>query len=241
MKPVNKRPHKYLILLFFLAINLCFLNAISNDKSSVSDTINKFDSVAADSSQNILGNDDESLNPNSLMDEIKPNNSANKIFGISIDTATIITAIFALYGAVLSTINIVKQISLTKRNIKVIISIGFINRGRGLEDTLIIEAQNRGFRTVTITSNKILLPNENTYVSVAPNSDKQLPYRLTEADNIHFFFEIHQIANDLIRENYSNKIDIVASVSDGAGNQFKSKPFKFDLLEWNSLPNAEID
>jgi len=65
----------------------------------------------------------------------------------------IITGVIALYGAVLSTINLIRENKKNQRKLTISVSIGFLTYAHGLsDDQLIITIANSGFKNLTINT-----------------------------------------------------------------------------------------
>jgi hypothetical protein len=146
------------------------------------------------------------------------------------DFHSIVTAVVAVYGAALSTYNMIITSNSKKRKIRVKISNGFIYTPLGIgEYMLFIEASNPGDRSVTMTQPGILLPNGSTVVFLSTQTNIQFPYLLEEGKSCKEGIEAKELANQMKQSGFSGKIKIKGFYRDALDNKYTSKSWKFDL------------
>lgn len=147
-----------------------------------------------------------------------------------LDWSQIITAIVAIYGAILSTYIFVINRLDKRRQLSVSWSRGFRTYGPKMSpEMLFITVTNPGDRTVTINTPRIKLPDDSSIVFPIPLSDVNFPHELKEGKNCRIWVEKTILFSDLIKREYSGIIKLVAEVEDGTGKIYKSKKFKINL------------
>ena len=152
---------------------------------------------------------------------------------ISVGWDVIITLIIAVYGAILSTYMTWNARQEHKREIKVQTSFGFIKSPfSGVSPLMIIStAMNTGRKTVTLSSVGLILPNKDKeYLTfLKPNSAVSFPYDLVEGKSCQVWDTAKELAVDLKREGYSGRINLKGYYKDAIGNEFRSKPLRFNI------------
>ena len=151
------------------------------------------------------------------------------------------TTIIAIYGAVLSTLlGAIQAYSFIigqrekKPRIKVTLVTGLIARGSATSSAMLtFTAANVGRQPVTLTNTpSLLLPDTQKAILLSATSNIQLPYELLPGKNLTFWDDIHQLAQNLKRQGYSGKLDVIGEFGDAVGNKYQSKPFPFDIEDW---------
>jgi len=146
------------------------------------------------------------------------------------DWATIVTAVVAIYGAVLSTYALLSKRREKQRQVKVSLSMGLMALPSGeCPAVVLIEASNPGDRAVTLTNPGILLPNRSTVVWPRPQSHVQFPYDLPEGKRCTAWTEAGGLAQLLTEHGFSGKIKLVGVSKDALGTAYKSRPLRFDM------------
>ena len=142
----------------------------------------------------------------------------------------IITALVAVYGAILSTFNIIANRRDKQQRLSVVLSNGFLTYGPNVGPLMLfIEIANVGSKVVTINSINIKLPKGESVPIVNIINPRgvslpvSLPYTLEESKSCSTGVEIEKLAKAIIQEGYSKKIKLHATVSSGAGKIYKSK------------------
>jgi hypothetical protein len=149
---------------------------------------------------------------------------------------TIVTAAVALYGAILSTYNVVSDWKSKKRSVTVKTSRGLLLTPMPEQNPplmLFLTATNPGFRPVTLTSLGFVFPNKFQGVIPNPFGDARLPHELKEGNHCTFWADPRDLAEKLRRNGFSGQIKLRAFFDDGLGVRHTSKKFRFDV-------NAEL-
>ena len=149
----------------------------------------------------------------------------------------IITALVAVYGAILSTFNTIANRRDKQQRLSVVLKNGFLIYG---PDTgplmLFIEIANVGSKVVTIRGIDIKLPKGESVpiLNIFDPRGTFLPYTLEEGKSCSTGVEIEKLVKAIIQEGYSKKIKLYVTVSSGAGKIYKSKkPWVLNLDEYN--------
>jgi hypothetical protein len=120
-----------------------------------------------------------------------------------------------------------------KREIKVQLAYGFQRDflGEVSSPLLLSSAMNSGTKTVTLTSSGLILPNKDKRYMffVEPHSNVHFPYELTEGKSCEVWLTQRELETDLQREGFSGTIKVRGYYRDAIGNQYKSKPIKFNI------------
>jgi len=147
----------------------------------------------------------------------------------------IIIALVAVYGAIISTYNLIIHRERTKVRVKIKLSFGFLHYSAGLDSkhSLILEAINIGARPVTISSQGFILPNKRQLICPNPYSNVQFPLELSEGRNCMSWYELKIIADALAQEGFSGIFKLVGFYRDVAANTYMSKPLKFDIDKYS--------
>lgn len=146
----------------------------------------------------------------------------------------IVTAIVAVYSAVLSTYILISRNKEKKRQLKVELSFGFMTEGPELsQEMLFITVSNTGFRPVTLNASGILLPNKHQLIFMVPKSNVQFPYELLEGRNCTVWIEVKVLVQDLKRNSYSGKVKLKGFFRDATGAVYKSKRITININEWD--------
>jgi hypothetical protein len=147
--------------------------------------------------------------------------------------AQCVTAIVAVYGAVLSTINLVSLLKEKKKRLTVKLSAGWIPTAKTNSDNLIlIEVVNLGYRPVTVEAPYIILPDGKYLVMPLPRFGDKFPYELREGKKCSFWIEEIEIRQTLKEKGYSGNLKLYAEVSDQTGKKYRArKAFIYNLNE----------
>ncbi|MEW6226591.1 MAG: hypothetical protein AB1700_00635 [Bacillota bacterium] len=146
----------------------------------------------------------------------------------------IITAIVAVYGAVLATYTLVVQLRENRFRVNVKISMGFlVSPLGGTSDTMLfLSASNAGQKVVTLSSQGFLLPNKNQLVIPYPQSNVTFPYELLPGKSCQTWIEAREIARALKLEGIYGEVKLVGFYRDQVDKTYRSKPYKFDVDGW---------
>ena len=157
-----------------------------------------------------------------------------------------ITAIVAIYGAVLATVNMIINWAEKQPHLSIVFKSGFIVNSStsgylivyaeaSSSVTLFVEIANMGSKTVIIkgvdiNANKKFKPIFKMYNPIGGT----LPYTLEEGKNCAAGIDIKDLAKSLIQNGQSGKIKLLAYVTSGTGKIYKSKKaWILNLDEYN--------
>jgi len=154
---------------------------------------------------------------------------------------TIVLAAVAVYGAVLSTINLLQRHRETQRrlqvNMKLVVEelprVPDVQGGRSLApvQVFIIQAVNSGLLRVPLKDAGVMFP-DGTFLTKAfsPRRDKQFPLELAPGDDL----KVHVDAYDVLKDMKGNGISGDAAVRGcfiTPLKQYKSRKFRMDVKE----------
>ena len=142
------------------------------------------------------------------------------------DWSVLITTLVALYGALLSTYNLISSRRDKRRRVKVELSVGV------LQGTLVLlfEVSNPGHIAVTIQPPRLQLPKRGgTIVFPTPRSDVQFPHDLSPGTKCTVWTSPAKLANQLKENGFSGKVNLVGFCKDAVGTTHKSKRLELDL------------
>ena len=144
-----------------------------------------------------------------------------------VDWKYVITALIAIYGAILSTINLINNVKNNKSFIEVTTTWGMIT---GDEKTkLFITASNPSSRTVTLSSMGFILPNKKYLIFTYPESNVSFPYEVQTGKNCMVWCDIYDIAVQLKKQNYEGDINLIGFYKDQLGKEYKSKKMNVNI------------
>ncbi len=149
------------------------------------------------------------------------------------DWPTNITALVALYGAILSTFNHLSQRKERQRRVTVRLSNAFLSNPAGVSPTMLsIEASNPGHLSINLNSPGILFPDKRSLVFPHPQGTVNFPHDLAPGNNCTVWIEMKKVAHNLHDSGFKGKINLIGFYRDGIGKQYKSRKFKFNIDEW---------
>lgn len=153
----------------------------------------------------------------------------------SFSISELITALVALYGAILSTIAFIRQNRDRKPRVKVTMSLGLVfHQLQGSSGTqLIVEAANSGQVNITIGSWSIRYPGKKKLFDQLALVSPQLPAELSPGQKVTICMEYARLRNSLLKHGYSRKVKVRGEVADGLGNRYLSKPTVVNLTDSN--------
>lgn len=144
-----------------------------------------------------------------------------------------VTALVALYGAVLSTYSLIVARRDKKRRVSVSLSLGLIGfAGRESPTVVLIEASNPGDRAVTLQPGMIVLPNGSQVVPKHSNSSVPFPHELPEGKSCTCWIETDELARLLHEQGYRGQVKLIGAFRNALGTQYRSKPIKFSVEQW---------
>lgn len=144
-----------------------------------------------------------------------------------------VTAVVAVYGAVLSTWNAVSKHLESSRRIKVDVGQGFGVYGASLGPaSLVVTARNVGKVSSTLVHGGLLLPDNRQLYLPQPVGDAQLPLELSAGKSCRLLFECKDLAGAVADKGYSGTIKLVGFYRDAVDKTYKSKSIEFDIGRW---------
>lgn len=145
----------------------------------------------------------------------------------------VVTALVALYGAVLSTYTFIVNRRDKQRQIRVRLSNGLLTYAAETSPAMLfLEAMNPGNRTVVLNSAGIELPGGKTAVFPNSESDVSYPHPLEEGQKCTVWTPMKEFAQTLQSNGFSGKISLTAFFRDQVGNKYRSNALNFDIEEW---------
>ena len=148
------------------------------------------------------------------------------------DWVPIVTAVVAVYGALLSTYNMITARRDRGRGVRVSLKWGLTAPGPEPVTVFILEATHPHGRPTTLTSCGIFLPDGRTLIIPRPFGSVQLPHELREGQGCSIFFPVRDVVRALQEHGYSGPITIRAFFRDALGSEYKSTKFKGNVAEW---------
>ena len=147
----------------------------------------------------------------------------------------IITAIVAVYGAIMSTITFIINRKEKIRQISVTFSNGsLVYTSNNRSDLMLfITVANPGNRPVTINVPRIRLPNKRTFVFPNPQSNVNFPHRLEDGADCVIWIDMELLARQLKSSGFKGRIKLIAEVNDATGKIYSSKKkWTLDIDQW---------
>jgi len=149
------------------------------------------------------------------------------------DWTDILTALVALYGAVLATYNFIVQLKGRKASVKVQISQGFIASPLGASEPMVIlSALNVGEKAVTLCEQGFILPNGMRMVYPDPLSDVGFPHELTPGKSCRVWTEAAGFARELKEQGYPGTVKLIGFYRDQIDTTYTSRPYQFAVEDW---------
>jgi hypothetical protein len=153
----------------------------------------------------------------------------------TVSTGETVTAIVAIYGALLSTYTFVAHQIEKKPKMRVKISTGlsFMPDGTASPSMVYLTASNIGQRPITLSSYGFQLPNKMTMFSprllpwVQP-----LPHELLPGTSYRMSLYASALAQSAKEQGYSQKVILIGWYEDAVSRKYKSKAFRLTLEGW---------
>jgi hypothetical protein len=145
-------------------------------------------------------------------------------------TTEIITAILALYGAVLATFTFVVQQLEKRKKIVATLSLGFAACGRSSPvDVVTFEAANAGDVPVHVSSCHLFLPETKEKLVAAFQFNRDFPVTLNPGESVQAWLESEKFIEIVRKTKTVSELLVVAEFSNKGGSTFRSKPERFNL------------
>ena len=139
----------------------------------------------------------------------------------------VLTAIVALYGAVLSTIIAIREWRARGPNIKVEVSQGAVSSptGEWSDHSIFVEARNQGHKAVTLSMVGFILPGGRRWVIPRPlYYYVTFPYELMPETRCMTPTLAQKLATGLESLGFPDKVSLIGYYDDEVGRRHKSKP-----------------
>ena len=141
-----------------------------------------------------------------------------------------ITALVALYGAVLSTYTLISSRRDKRRRVKVELSTGFLATGPDLSTAMLfIKVSSTGHISVTLQRPGIQLPNKRTWFPSSQPGEPSFPHELRPGQTCTVWFPLAVFANQLKKEGFFGKVKLVGFCRDAMRTVYKGKRWEFNV------------
>jgi hypothetical protein len=138
----------------------------------------------------------------------------------------VLTAIVAIYAAVLSTIIFFKEQNRQKRQVQIVLTSGYLGGDSSFRELMLFfKISNPGFKDVTLYQPSLLLPDGGEINLFNTGGEVNFPHTLIEGKVFHTWCPYDQLKQELVTQGYSKMVKIKAKIQDQTGKQFKSKKF----------------
>ena len=145
----------------------------------------------------------------------------------------IVTAIVAIYGALLSTYTLLANRKEKLRQVNIDLSFGIPTPNLALGSRVILMTiANPGSRSITVSSALVWLPNKKQLLLSDQRSNITYPHTLQEGNNCLLWVDPYEIAAICSEEGFTGKVKLLGIVKDALGKTYKSKPFVFNVESW---------
>lgn len=148
----------------------------------------------------------------------------------------IVIGFAALYGLIVSSYNLSINLRKSRYRVKVTLKRGYvvtqssIENDRNSENTLLLKAQNIGYRMVTLNSMGYKIPRIKRDLAILnPRSNVQFPFELKEGKDCIVWSEENYIKEKLRDKGLSGNIKLIGVYVDAIGREYKSKPLKYNI------------
>lgn len=146
---------------------------------------------------------------------------------------TILTAIIAVYGAVLSTVNSISHWRTKRRHVRVEVKRGYLvstapRHVRGA-NMIFVQARNTGYRSVVLSAPGFRLPNKREAVIPLPIGSVSLPHELKDGNNCTVWADPKELIKAMKGEKLSGKVKLRGFFVDALDCRHLSRSFIFDM------------
>ena len=155
---------------------------------------------------------------------------------VTVDLTNLIIALVALYGAILSTYNIIRQHRLSVPRVQVELVLGFIaDPVSGVSDSMIfIKAANVGQVPVSLSGHAFRLPDKRQLIIQLPSSSVRFPCELEPGKSCEIWIEMAKLVKEIRGQGFKGTVKISGEYKSETGKLFRSKKMKVDLNSWKS-------
>ena len=142
----------------------------------------------------------------------------------------LLTALVAVYGAVLSTYTLCQNRRDKQHRLTVRVSHAVLGGPSGISGPMItITVANPSFRDLTVNPPGLLLPDGRSLIFPYPQSDAQFPHELRQGKSCTIWCALDELKADLRQKGLSGKIIVRGFCDDAVGNRHRGQPFELDL------------
>jgi hypothetical protein len=148
---------------------------------------------------------------------------------------SIVVAVVAVYGAILSTLNFRAQRRSRRPAVTVKVSNGMFVWGPRLSELqLMIEAVNTGEVPVMLSSFGFRLRDGRSIALINPtmHTVDHFPHELLPHCGVTVGEDFPVIAETLARANIVGRVRLIGFYTDQEGNEYRAEPCDFDVSEW---------
>ena len=147
----------------------------------------------------------------------------------------IVIGFAAFYGLIVSSYNLSMNIRKSRVRVRVTLKRGYVvtqasvSNDQNSEDSLLLKAQNIGYRTVTLNSMGFKIPRfKGDFIILNPRSNVKFPFELKEGKDSIVWSEETYIKEKLREAGLSGDIKLIGLFVDAVGRQYKSKPLRYN-------------
>lgn len=142
----------------------------------------------------------------------------------------VVTALVALYGAILATIVAVREWKARSPRIKVEVWEGAVYLALGVssDHSIFIKAANEGHKGVTLSMVGFVLPDGSLWAIPRPLGNVTFPYDLLPEKRCMAYTPAHKLAAEMNALGFRSKVSLIGYYDDEVGRRHKSKPTIFD-------------
>jgi hypothetical protein len=149
------------------------------------------------------------------------------------DIATLITAIVALVGLILSVYNFYVDRKDKSPRLVAKISNGFLTSGQEFSDVMVfLEIANHGEKAVKISAVEIVWKKRKLVFVAGIDGTNKIPFDLQSGDKATFWTSIKEVSRALKEQGCRGKESIKACFRTAVDSEFTSKAFIFNVNEW---------
>lgn len=146
-----------------------------------------------------------------------------------------ITIIIAIYGAIISTYSLYLNRKDKIATIRVRLKENHIIAGE-LHGPPFIQLEALNFGLLDITFNHAFITTKNKKSKFYPEHKHiHFPYDLAKGKSLQIVCNPENISIKFHKDGFSSSIKIIGIFTDAIGNEYKSRPIKFDVTKWFNL------
>jgi hypothetical protein len=148
----------------------------------------------------------------------------------------ILTALVALYGAVVATFTAITQYRNSRPRLKVELKEGWIIGDPNVGDDKCLTVSTKNFGQKKVTLNILSFKSSNGKAWIVPAPGVTFPYELEPECCCVMYMKAKSAAQALGEGDCAGKIILTATVADAIGREYRSNAFEFDADHWGSIP-----